>query len=143
VNYLSICSGIEAATVTRFMAKVDVRGPDECWVWTAARHSSGYGKFGSGGHKGRTLLAHRFSYQIYKDLWLGSADENNADMVRKGRSRGYDKSGERNPGAKITRDQALEIRRRAIAGENQRILAAAFGVSRNLVSEIKRGKVWA
>lgn len=29
----------------RFWAKVDVRGPDECWPWRAALNRSGYGRY--------------------------------------------------------------------------------------------------
>jgi hypothetical protein len=164
MRYGSACSGIEAATVARFMEKVRVGSPDECWLWTAARHSGGYGKFGAGGRFGKTLLSHRASYTIHKGqipaglfvchscdnrlcvnpahLWLGTAKDNAADMMRKGRFVAYDKSGAQNPAAKITRDQAMEIRRRAIADERQATIAADFGVSRNLVSEIKRGRIW-
>ena len=46
------------ATV-RFWAKVAQNG--ECWQWTAAVLSSGYGYFGVG--DGKSILAHRFAYQ--------------------------------------------------------------------------------
>lgn len=49
----------------RFWAKVDVGGPDDCWVWTAARTTAGYGQLSAGfAGKPQTLLAHRFSYEI-------------------------------------------------------------------------------
>jgi hypothetical protein len=32
--------------VRRFWAKVDKRGPDECWPWTAGVTRDGYGRFG-------------------------------------------------------------------------------------------------
>ena len=30
----------------RFWSKVDIRGPDECWLWQGARHPDGYGRVG-------------------------------------------------------------------------------------------------
>lgn len=49
----------------RFWAKVDVRGPSECWLWTATTCSGGrYGSFYTGGgrsHRRRTT-AHRYSF---------------------------------------------------------------------------------
>ena len=48
--------------------------------------------------------------------------------------------GERHPSAKITDEQVREIRRRRAGGELQRVLAAEFGVSRKLISQIALGK---
>lgn len=49
--------------VARFWAKVDKRGPTECWPWLAARtnkhRGGGYGVFGAGR---KTHKAHRVSY---------------------------------------------------------------------------------
>lgn len=48
----------------RFWDKVDKRGPDECWLWTASYFDSGYGVFNFRGRQaGR---AHVFSYLIHK-----------------------------------------------------------------------------
>ena len=44
----------------RFWAKVDRRGPDECWIWTAYRDPDGYGQFGL---NGRNVKAHRYAYE--------------------------------------------------------------------------------
>lgn len=46
----------------RWWAKVEKRGPDECWPWKAARYLSGYGMFGV--DDGHTMAAHRFGYII-------------------------------------------------------------------------------
>jgi hypothetical protein len=45
----------------RFWAKVDKRGPDECWPWTAGTTKQGYGGF----HPAKTdmVLAHRYAYE--------------------------------------------------------------------------------
>lgn len=44
-----------------FWAKVDVRGPDECWPWLACRDDSGYGRYGTG-TPGNSNYAHRYAY---------------------------------------------------------------------------------
>ncbi|NBO55533.1 MAG: HNH endonuclease [Actinobacteria bacterium] len=46
------------ADLERFKRHVRVEG--ECWVWTAHRDASGYGKFKIGGRKER---AHRWIYE--------------------------------------------------------------------------------
>jgi len=45
----------------RFWAKVDVRGPDECWLWTAYLSFNGYGQFW---FNGTNTTAHRVGYQL-------------------------------------------------------------------------------
>lgn len=45
----------------RFWARVDRRGPDECWQWTGFRNRRGYGHIGRGT---TTLLAHRVAYEL-------------------------------------------------------------------------------
>lgn len=50
--------------------------------------------------------------------------------------------GERNPQAKLTRNQVVEIRERVAAGELQRVVGAEFGVTQPTVSEICSGKNW-
>ena len=47
----------------RFWAKVEVRGPDECWTWTAGRTAQGYGGFHP--TKPTMELAHRYVYKLY------------------------------------------------------------------------------
>lgn len=45
----------------RFWSKVDRRGDDECWEWTASRNHFGYGKFSKGNS---WVRAHRFSWEL-------------------------------------------------------------------------------
>lgn len=94
-------------------------------------------------------------------LFLGTPADNTADMMAKGRhtkstrrgplgerhgSRTKPEStprGERHTAAKLTDEQVRELRRRWEAGGvQQKQLAAEYGVSRGVVSEILSGKLW-
>ena len=44
----------------RFWEKVDKRGPDECWNWTASR-AEGYGQIG---YQGRPRRAHQIAWEL-------------------------------------------------------------------------------
>lgn len=88
----------------RFWTKVDVR--DGCWSWRAARNPKGYGVFSC---EGRTVSAHRFSYELYNGpipsgmvvrhkcdnppcvnpdhLELGTQADNERDKINRGRYR--------------------------------------------------------
>lgn len=48
----------------RFWAKVDKRGPEDCWLWTAYLKPTGYGEIGLGGRNQPMVHAHRVSYEI-------------------------------------------------------------------------------
>lgn len=45
----------------RLWAKVDKRGPDECWPWMASKDAGGYGLIGAWGS---TRRAHRVAYTL-------------------------------------------------------------------------------
>jgi hypothetical protein len=63
---------------------------------------------------------------------------NRADQRRHGRM----PTGERNAHARLTAEQAGEIRRRRRAGEKLNDLAAEFGVCFGTISKIGRGVAW-
>ena len=46
---------------SRFWAKVDIRGPNECWEWTGSRHEKGYGHFWE---NNKITRAHRKSWEM-------------------------------------------------------------------------------
>lgn len=144
----------------RFWSKVDVKGPDECWIWTGAiSGGTGYGSFvtaGVGSYKGG---AHRIAYQLTygpippgllvchrcdvrecvnpTHLFLGTGRDNVLDMVSKGRANRA--HGERAGSSKLTERQVREIRS-ASAPHSE--IAAQYGISRPLVSRIKRRLKW-
>ena len=88
---------------TRFLKFVNKTS--NCWLWTGGIFKCGYGKFR--GPTGKTIYAHRFSYEIHKGeipkdkwvlhtcdirlcvnpwhLWLGTRLENMQDASKKGR----------------------------------------------------------
>jgi hypothetical protein len=100
-----------ATLVARFWAKVDKRGPDECWLWTGMHRSGGmtsYGVIRIGGHGTKTEYAHRLAWEIANGksiprggfichhcdkpacvnpshLFLGDIAANSRDMWQKGR----------------------------------------------------------
>lgn len=100
-----------------FWTQVQKR-PDGCWVWTGACSSNGYGAFWA---DGRQISAHRFSYQSFfgaiprdkpvimhmcdnppcvrpEHLRAGTAVENTADMMAKGRAK-FPRAGHRRTAA--------------------------------------------
>ena len=118
----------------RFWAKVDRRGPDDCWNWTAMTHPDGHGRIGEGGHYGRMLYAHRVSYELHigpippglvvmhkcdnprcvnpAHLQLGTDADNHRDCWNKGRSPFKPSMpGASHPLAKITPAIAAEVLR--------------------------------
>lgn len=144
----------------RFWSKVDRRGPDECWVWTAALNEHGYGVMRPEGKRsGPTVKAHRVSVELSgRDpeglcvlhrcdnppcvnpghLFLGTKADNAADRDAKGRGN----IGVVNGQAHLTDAQVVEIRSRVAAGELQKDVAASLGVGRPTVSRIVNRKGW-
>lgn len=89
----------------RFWSRVDKRGEDECWPWTGAKVSRGYGRISV---NGKAAVATQVSWSIAngkpfpvglfachacdnpscvnpKHIWPGTAKENIQDAERKGR----------------------------------------------------------
>jgi hypothetical protein len=50
--------------VSRFWAKVDKRGPDECWPWLGSIEQTGYGHFQTTYEGVRFTKAHRFAHHV-------------------------------------------------------------------------------
>lgn len=91
-----------------FWDRVAIGEPDECWIWQAGRSSDGYGVFKVG--PGTRASSHRVAWALHNQaeprkahvchtcdnplccnpghLFLGTARDNMADKVKKGRARG-------------------------------------------------------
>jgi hypothetical protein len=147
--------------VERFWPKVDKRGPDECWEWMGAKQR-GYGALLVGDAGSRRLhRAHRFSYELANGpipddlvvchhcdnracvnpahLFVGTQADNMADAATKGRIR----AGEDHHNSKLTSADVRVIREWHPAGWSLDDLAAAFGVSRSLISQVLSRQIWA
>lgn len=137
----------------------------ECWEWCGTRFPAGYGSIKVGGRRGLNRSVHRVSWELHngpipegmfichrcdnppcwrpEHLFLGSVQENHADMVAKNRQRGA--VGERNAKAKLTRQDVAEIRRLYVRQSREFgtvALAERFGVSNVLIGKIVRGELW-
>lgn len=147
----------------RFWAKVDRRGPDDCWPWLASLFTTGYGRFKIWSYQnvpanrvawlltkredpGEMLVCHRCDNRPCCNpghLFLGTVADNSADMVAKGRWRGGDHRGARNPGAMLDDERVRAIWSLILAGKTNVAIAEQFGVHHATISAIRRGKTWA
>lgn len=129
----------------RFWAKVDKRGPNECWPWLGAITRYGYGKFSIS--TGKACTATRVAYQLTlgeipegmfilhrcdnpacvnpNHLFIGTANDNMADQRAKCRH-----------WRKLTPDQ-VEFVRASHLVIPQKKLAAMLGVSLPLIQKIQ------
>src|SRR5258707_1042914 len=142
-------------------AKVDIRGPEECWPWTDSIVNSRR-DYGRVGFKGRYWLTHRLIWTLVNGpipagacvyhtcdnppccnqahLWLGTNADNVADKMRKERHRVP--VGERHPNARIPTRQAALSRMYATRGLAASAMGHALGVSTHLIQRIVRGETW-
>lgn len=172
----------------KFWGNVAMGGADSCWEWIGSKFENGYGRIYV---CGKTRKAHRFSYFIARGvmpppleyvchhcdnpacvnpshLFLGDAQANASDMVRKNRQakgdthmskthpekirRGKDHRwtnsghsvGEKNCSAKLNESKVRLIR--SLYGEGGVVkiteLAKDFNVSFSLISQIIRREAW-
>lgn len=152
-------------TPETFWAKVNKGADDECWEWGGATNSTGYG---TAAWHGVNYTAHRVAAWLSgmvkspsrpahsrdkghvlhrcdnrrccnpNHFMIGSYSDNQKDAYQK--QRRAQPKGEAHTNAKLTNEQAEEIRQRYAAGEFQAPLAAEYGVSQRVVSLIVRGE---
>lgn len=146
----------------RFWAKVDVRGKDECWEWTASRRGRmGYGQFVNA--EGRHEMAHRAAWRLTRGrpavplalhtcdnppccnpahLYEGTHADNVADRMNRGRGRPGGAVGVRNGRAKLSPSTVDAVRSAYASGVKQADLARTFGVGQSTISRVVRRENW-
>ena len=155
------------STLERFWMKVEVRGPYDCWNWTARRNCHGYGIFDLWHPKRVTTVASRYALQQHlgrqfethelachhcdnrvcvnpAHLFLGTASDNMRDAVEKGRTHKWagKRRGSGNPKAKLTEANVSRIKMYIRDGIRTTDLAAQYGVGLTTICEIKSGRNW-
>lgn len=140
-----------------FWAKVDVKGPADCWLWKpGASMKSGHGRYLPLGNHSK-VMAHRFAFEAKNGgipsgmvvrhscdtplccnpahLSLGTPADNSRDMVERGRHKATFGM------AKLKIEDVREIRRQARRTPGI-VLAGRYGVSKSTISEIVSGRTW-
>lgn len=143
----------------RFMKRVAVGKPDECWEWTASRKKNWYGNWR--GVDGKTEGAHRSAWRLMRGpvpgglfvlhrcdnpicvnpchLFLGTQGDNLGDMHQKGRAGTKARKGQKHGMSKLTDEQAKQIMESKLSPKE---LAEKFGVSRSAIYHIREGYTW-
>lgn len=145
----------------RFWRFVEKLGPDDCWPWKGNRLKFGYGRIGEGGSGGKSLSAHRVSFEMHyghipdgkcvmhscdnpecvnpSHLTLGTSQENTADRVRKSRSAINVVQGTENGKSVLTPDLVRYIRR---SSKSASAVGKEIGVSKSCVIGVRIGRTW-
>lgn len=147
----------------RHRAKIAFAGPDDCWIWTAGKDGSGYGK---AAFAGKARLVHRLAYIAVHGLnsadglvvrhrcdvpacvnpahlEIGTQGDNIRDMESRGR-RGSLK-GEANRASKATEALVREIRAAYVRGSSdlgQVALARRYGMTQAAIGKIINRRTW-
>jgi len=143
----------------RFWSKVDIKGPNDCWLWTAGK-LRGYGSFWmhrknnashqiawiltNGSYDADLLVCHHCDNPPCcnpSHLFLGTSKDNMIDMTQKGRSGGSG-IGENNAFSKLTEKEVLEIRTMLSKGRTQADVAQIYNVHPSCIGNIHHHRTW-
>jgi len=144
----------------RFWKKVNKKGEDECWDWTAGLGNEGYGKFtlngkSIGSHRCSLFLAHA-AQPLNKTFGLHTCKENkkccNPNHLYYGdnQDNSNDKKkdntmciGILNGNCKLTEEQVREIRQKYIPYKySLQKLATEYNMSKQMIGFIINNKSW-
>lgn len=121
--------------------------PADCWEWQAKLSANGYGHKQSGG---KTMLAHRWMFQIFNGWIPQGAVLNHLCSNRKCVNPAHleltTQAGNARHGknAKLDIAQVSAIKAALVGARwgDRKQIAARFGVSPQLITDIKYGRAW-
>lgn len=147
-----------AAQIAAFWARVAPANDTGCRLWTGALQAAGYGAIRLGG---KTVSTHRLAYSLIcgpipasmfvchrcdvraccnpTHLFLGSAADNNADALAKGRK--VQMCGEAAGGSKLSESDVRAIREQSHIGPRE--MGRRFGVTHTTIRSVRSRKLWA
>jgi hypothetical protein len=136
---------------------------NDCIEWHLYRNKDGYGTVSYRGKRG--VRAHRLAYVRAKGididdiegmvvrhkcdnpgcvnpdhLEIGTQKDNMQDAIARGRKAMF--RGSELGSSKLTESDIPAIRRLMASGVRQERIGEMFGVSQNVISQIKRGRIW-
>ena len=150
----------EKSLEEKFQDKVEFT--EVCWIWKGSKTRHNYGVIL---HQGKSLLAHRVSYELFKGeipkglfichkcdnpscvnpehLFAGTPRDNLMDCIKKGRRPDYTRDGKTNPRARLTWDEVDKIREDCLnSGLSKCEIARRNGVSDSAIRKIVKGTMW-
>ena len=160
---------LTAAQIERFWKKADRTATDRCWLWTATWKEGSSRKYRrpvvslgpaasrfyygasrvayymhTGVDPGEMQVCHTCDNPMCVNphhLWLGTQQDNTADMVAKRRHRPFPVGpGEKAPSHKLSESEVRQIR---TLRRRQKDIARQYGVSQGTISLLKTRKTWA
>ena len=146
---------MDSGQLERFMSFVSPEPNSGCWLWTGSTTAcGGYGQINLGG---TPVRAQRASFEFFKKtiiknkvichtcdvpscvnpdhLFCGTHNDNSKDKVLKNRQ----SRGEGRPSSKLKEADVLYVKSSEQSGG---ALGRKFGVSRSVISKIRRGEGW-
>ena len=154
-------------TIADRLALYSARAESGCLEWQRKPDKNGYGRLVIvEGSSKKTLKAHRLAYEVHvgpipsgmmvchtcdnpsciepSHLFVGTAADNNADKMRKGRYRpgGKPHPGESNGRAKLTSRQVAGIRKLTKFGISGAAIARSLGVCASAVQRAAKETAW-
>jgi len=137
----------------RFWNKVQVLSPSECWSWLGALDLSGYGQVHLAG---KLRKAHRVAWELENMALIPAGvsvyrtcsnkrccNPNHLQLGAPQKVRTYTcAQGEKHRNSRLTKEQVLQIRQKAVSASTYATLAKEYGVTSVTIGNIVSGRSW-